>query len=68
MTTRVTRHIGLKDVGAAMDGPSIERAIELAHATVAGSLPIPSATPAHGTAFDIAGTDSANVGATRPRV
>ena len=33
--------------------------------TVAGGLPIPVTTPAHGTAFDIAGTNSANVGATR---
>lgn len=32
--------------------------------TVAGGLPIPVATPAHGTAFDIAGTNKANVGAT----
>ncbi len=33
--------------------------------TVAGGLPIPVATPAHGTAFDIAGKNRANVGATR---
>ena len=33
--------------------------------TVAGGLPIPIATPAHGTAFDIAGHGKANVGATR---
>ena len=33
--------------------------------TVAGGLPIPVATPAHGTAFDIAGRNRANVGATR---
>lgn len=156
MTTRVTSHIGLKDVAANIDGPGIERAIELAHATlarsgkacphvavaalnphagdngkfgreeidiiepvvkafqdrqmnvtgpwpsdtvflkakrgevdavvtmyhdqgqiaiklmgfergvtVAGGLPIPVATPAHGTAFDIAGKGIANVGATR---
>jgi len=156
MTTRVTSHIGLKDVAANIDGPGIERAIELAHATltrsgnarphvavaalnphagdngkfgreeidviapvvkacqerqmnvtgpwpsdtvflkakrgevdavvtmyhdqgqiaiklmgfergvtVAGGLPIPVATPAHGTAFDIAGRGVANVGATR---
>ncbi|MCL4156676.1 UNVERIFIED_CONTAM: hypothetical protein GTU68_045208, partial [Idotea baltica] len=32
--------------------------------TVAGGLPIPVATPAHGTAFDIAGHNKANVGAT----
>jgi len=32
--------------------------------TVAGGLPIPVATPAHGTAFDIAGQNKANVGAT----
>lgn len=32
--------------------------------TVAGGLPIPVATPAHGTAFDIAGQRQANVGAT----
>lgn len=31
--------------------------------TVAGGLPIPVATPAHGTAFDIAGQNMANVGA-----
>ncbi len=33
--------------------------------TVAGGLPIPIATPAHGTAFDIAGKGKAHVGATR---
>ncbi len=33
--------------------------------TVAGGLPVPIATPAHGTAFDIAGKNEANVGATR---
>jgi 4-hydroxythreonine-4-phosphate dehydrogenase len=33
--------------------------------TVAGGLPIPVATPAHGTAFDIAGKGIANVGATQ---
>ncbi|MCV3271842.1 4-hydroxythreonine-4-phosphate dehydrogenase PdxA [Roseobacter sinensis] len=156
MTTRVTSHIGLKEVAQNIDGPGIERAIELAHATlaragkarphvavaalnphagdngkfgreeidviepavkacqarqmnvtgpwpsdtvflkakrgevdavvtmyhdqgqiaiklmgfergvtVAGGLPIPVATPAHGTAFDIAGQGIANVGATR---
>ncbi|WP_299775974.1 4-hydroxythreonine-4-phosphate dehydrogenase PdxA [uncultured Tateyamaria sp.] len=156
MTTRVTSHIGLKEVAANIDGPGIQRAIELAHATlarsgksrlhvavaalnphagdngkfgreeidviepvvkacqarqmnvtgpwpsdtvflkakrgevdavvtmyhdqgqiaiklmgfergvtVAGGLPIPVATPAHGTAFDIAGHGVANVGATR---
>ena len=156
MTTRVTSHIGLRDVAAQIDGPGIERAIDLAHATlqrsgktrphvavaalnphagdngkfgreeidviepvvkacqerqmnvtgpwpsdtvflkaqrgevdavvtmyhdqgqiaiklmgfergvtVAGGLPIPIATPAHGTAFDIAGKGIANVGATR---
>ena len=156
MTTRVTSHIGLKDVAANIDGPGIERAIGLAHdtlarsgkarphvavaalnphagdngkfgreeidviepvvkacqdrqmnvtgpwpsdtvflkakrgevdavvtmyhdqgqiaiklmgfergVTVAGGLPIPIATPAHGTAFDIAGRGIANVGATR---
>lgn len=32
--------------------------------TVAGGLPIPVATPAHGTAFDIAGQNKANVSAT----
>ena len=32
--------------------------------TVAGGLPVPVATPAHGTAFDIAGQNKANVGAT----
>ena len=156
MTTRVTSHIGLKDVADNIDGPGITRAVELAHATlarsgkkrphvavaalnphagdngkfgreeidviepavracqdrqmnvtgpwpsdtvflkakrgevdavvtmyhdqgqiaiklmgfdrgvtVAGGLPIPVATPAHGTAFDIAGKGIANVGATR---
>ena len=156
MTTRVTSHIRLKDVAKNINGPGIERAIELAHATlarsgrarphvavaalnphagdngkfgreeidviepvvkacqdkqmnvtgpwpsdtvflkakrgevdavvtmyhdqgqiaiklmgfergvtVAGGLPIPIATPAHGTAFDIAGKGIANVGATR---
>ncbi|MEM6974286.1 MAG: 4-hydroxythreonine-4-phosphate dehydrogenase PdxA [Pseudomonadota bacterium] len=156
MTTRVTSHIGLKDVAAKIDGPGIERAITLAHATltragktrphvavaalnphagdngkfgreeidiiepvvkacqerqmnvtgpwpsdtvflkakrgevdavvtmyhdqgqiaiklmgfergvtVAGGLPIPVTTPAHGTAFDIAGKGIANVSATR---
>jgi 4-hydroxythreonine-4-phosphate dehydrogenase len=156
MTTRVTSHIGLKDVAANIDGPGIERAITLAYeaqqragkarphvavaalnphagdngkfgreeidviepvvkefqdrqlnvtgpwpsdtvflkakrgevdavvtmyhdqgqiaiklmgfergVTVAGGLPIPVATPAHGTAFDIAGQGIANVGATR---
>ncbi len=156
MTTRVTSHIGLKDVAANIDEAGIERAIELAQATlaqsgkarphvavaalnphagdngkfgreeieviapvvksfqdrqmnvtgpwpsdtvflkakrgevdavvtmyhdqgqiaiklmgfergvtVAGGLPIPIATPAHGTAFDIAGKGIANVGATR---
>lgn len=156
MTTRVTSHIGLKDVAANIDGPGIQRAIDLAHATlarsgkerphvavaalnphagdngkfgteeidiiepvvkacqdrqmhvtgpwpsdtvflkakrgevdavvtmyhdqgqiaiklmgfergvtVAGGLPIPVATPAHGTAFDIAGKGIANVSATR---
>ncbi|MEM8569667.1 MAG: 4-hydroxythreonine-4-phosphate dehydrogenase PdxA [Pseudomonadota bacterium] len=156
MTTRVTSHIGLKDVAANIDAPGIERAIELADATlrrsgksrphvavaalnphagdngkfgreeidiiepvvkacqhrqmnvtgpwpsdtvflkakrgevdavvtmyhdqgqiaiklmgfergvtVAGGLPIPVATPAHGTAFDIAGQGVANVSATR---
>ncbi len=156
MTTRVTSHIGLKEVAASIDGPGILRAIELAHATlarsgkarphvavaalnphagdngkfgreeidviapvvkacqekqmnvtgpwpsdtvflkakrgevdavvtmyhdqgqiaiklmgfergvtVAGGLPIPVATPAHGTAFDIAGKGIANLGATR---
>jgi 4-hydroxythreonine-4-phosphate dehydrogenase len=156
MTTRVTSHIGLKDVARNIDGPGIQRAIDLAHATlaragkarphiavaalnphagdngkfgteeieiiepvvkacqqrqmhvtgpwpsdtvflkaqrgevdavvtmyhdqgqiaiklmgfergvtVAGGLPIPVATPAHGTAFDIAGKGIANVGATR---
>ncbi|WP_299854472.1 4-hydroxythreonine-4-phosphate dehydrogenase PdxA [uncultured Roseobacter sp.] len=156
MTTRVTSHIGLKDVAANIDGPGILRAVELAHdtlarsgktrphvavaalnphagdngkfgreeidviepvvkacqdkqmnvtgpwpsdtvflkakrgevdavvtmyhdqgqiaiklmgfdrgVTVAGGLPIPVATPAHGTAFDIAGKGIANVGATR---
>jgi 4-hydroxythreonine-4-phosphate dehydrogenase len=33
--------------------------------TVQGGLPIPVATPAHGTAFDIAGTGRADVGAMR---
>ncbi|MCY1492353.1 D-erythronate 4-phosphate dehydrogenase [compost metagenome] len=33
--------------------------------TVQGGLPIPITTPAHGTAFDIAGKGKANVGATR---
>ncbi|ODT81510.1 MAG: 4-hydroxythreonine-4-phosphate dehydrogenase [Pelagibacterium sp. SCN 64-44] len=33
--------------------------------TVAGGLPFPIATPAHGTAFDIAGQNKANLGATR---
>lgn len=33
--------------------------------TVAGGLPIPITTPAHGTAFDIAGQNRANPGATR---
>lgn len=33
--------------------------------TVAGGLPVPVATPAHGTAFDIAGQNKANPGATR---
>ncbi|GAA6178475.1 4-hydroxythreonine-4-phosphate dehydrogenase PdxA [Sulfitobacter pacificus] len=33
--------------------------------TVQGGLPIPVATPAHGTAFDIAGQGRADVGATR---
>ena len=156
MTTRVTSHIGLKDVAANIDGPGIRQAIKLAHTTlaragktrphvavaalnphagdngkfgreeidviepvvkacqeeqmnvtgpwpsdtvflkakrgevdavvtmyhdqgqiaiklmgfergvtVAGGLPIPIATPAHGTAFDIAGQGVANVGATR---
>lgn len=156
MTTRVTSHIGLKDVAANIDGPGIARAIELAYATlrragknrphvavaalnphagdngkfgreeidiiepvvkacqdrqmnvsgpwpsdtvflkakrgevdavvtmyhdqgqiaiklmgfergvtVAGGLPIPVTTPAHGTAFDIAGQGIANVSATR---
>ena len=155
MTTRVTSHIGLKEVARNIDAPSIERAIELAHATlqqsgktrphvavaalnphagdngkfgreeieviepvvksfqdrqikvtgpwpsdtvflkakrgevdavvtmyhdqgqiaiklmgfergvtIAGGLPIPIATPAHGTAFDIAGQGIAHVGAT----
>ncbi|NIA72077.1 4-hydroxythreonine-4-phosphate dehydrogenase PdxA [Pelagibius litoralis] len=156
MTTRVTSHIGLKDVATNIDGPGILRAVELAHdtlarsgkmrphvavaalnphagdngkfgreeidviepvvkafqkkqmnvtgpwpsdtvflkamrgevdavvtmyhdqgqiaiklmgfergVTVVGGLPIPVATPAHGTAFDIAGQGIANVGATR---
>jgi 4-hydroxythreonine-4-phosphate dehydrogenase len=33
--------------------------------TVQGGLPIPIATPAHGTAFDISGQGKANLGATR---
>ncbi|TNF64272.1 MAG: 4-hydroxythreonine-4-phosphate dehydrogenase PdxA [Rhodobacteraceae bacterium] len=33
--------------------------------TVAGGLPVPITTPAHGTAFDIAGQNRANPGATR---
>ncbi len=33
--------------------------------TIAAGIPIPVATPAHGTAFDIAGQGKANVGATR---
>ncbi len=33
--------------------------------TIAAGIPIPVATPAHGTAFDIAGKGTANVGATR---
>lgn len=33
--------------------------------TIMGGLPIPITTPAHGTAFDIAGKGIANVGATR---
>ncbi|MEX5343809.1 4-hydroxythreonine-4-phosphate dehydrogenase PdxA [Pseudomonas sp. I2] len=33
--------------------------------TVQGGLPVPITTPAHGTAFDIAGQGKANVGATR---
>ena len=33
--------------------------------TVQGGIPFPVTTPAHGTAFDIAGTGSADVGATR---
>lgn len=33
--------------------------------SVAGGLPIPIATPSHGTAFDIAGRNKANVGAIR---
>ncbi len=33
--------------------------------TIAAGLPIPVATPAHGTAFDIAGQGVANLGATR---
>ena len=33
--------------------------------TIAGGLPIPVATPAHGTAFDIAGQKKANVSATK---
>ena len=31
--------------------------------TVQGGLPIPITTPAHGTAFDIAGKNKANLGA-----
>jgi len=33
--------------------------------TVQGGLPIPITTPAHGTAFDIAGRGAADVGAMR---
>ena len=33
--------------------------------TVQGGIPFPVTTPAHGTAFDIAGTGTADVGATR---
>lgn len=33
--------------------------------TVHGGLPIPITTPAHGTAYDIAGKGKANVGAMR---
>jgi 4-hydroxythreonine-4-phosphate dehydrogenase len=33
--------------------------------TVQGGLPIPITTPAHGTAYDIAGQGKANVGAMR---
>jgi 4-hydroxy-L-threonine phosphate dehydrogenase PdxA len=33
--------------------------------TVLGGLPVPICTPAHGTAYDIAGTGTANVEATR---
>ena len=33
--------------------------------TIAAGLPIPIATPAHGTAFDIAGQGTANLSATR---
>jgi 4-hydroxythreonine-4-phosphate dehydrogenase len=33
--------------------------------TVLGGLPVPTCTPAHGTAYDIAGTGTANVEATR---
>ena len=156
MTTRVTSHIGLKDVAASIDAPGVVRAVGLAHdtlvksgverphiavaalnphagdngkygreeidiiapaveacqekqihvtgpwpsdtvflkaqggevdavvtmyhdqgqiaiklmgfhrgVTVAGGLPIPVATPAHGTAFDIAGENKANLGAMR---
>ena len=36
--------------------------------TVAGGLPIPIATPAHGTAFDIAGKGIANAGAIQKAV
>ncbi len=156
MTTRVTSHIGLKDVAGSIDAPGVINAVDLAHATllkagierphvavaalnphagdngkfgreeidilepavkscqkrqmnvtgpwpsdtvflkaqagevdavvtmyhdqgqiaiklmgfhrgvtVAGGLPIPVATPAHGTAFDIAGRNKANPGAIR---
>ncbi|WP_299916850.1 4-hydroxythreonine-4-phosphate dehydrogenase PdxA [uncultured Roseobacter sp.] len=37
MTTRVTSHIGLKDVAANIDGPGIMRAVALAHDTLARS-------------------------------
>ena len=33
--------------------------------TVLGGFPFPICTPAHGTAYDIAGRGSANIGATR---
>ncbi|MEQ3631438.1 MAG: 4-hydroxythreonine-4-phosphate dehydrogenase PdxA, partial [Sulfitobacter sp.] len=33
--------------------------------TVQGGLPVPVTTPAHGTAFDIAGQGTADLGATR---